>query len=135
MLNVLRSPDIERRLSELAERTGRAESDVAREPTESNIERTLKTAIWPSAPLRKEVSATPAIKCVKNLGWNVEYSPAALRHLKKLDRAMAAEVLDYMDRRVATATDPRDFGKILRHQKFGLWRYRVRDYRIICELE
>jgi mRNA-degrading endonuclease RelE of RelBE toxin-antitoxin system len=35
------------------------------------------------------------------LGWNIEYSPAALRHLKKLDRAMAAEVLDYMDRRVA----------------------------------
>jgi mRNA interferase RelE/StbE len=22
----------------------------------------------------------------------------------------------------------------LRHSKFGLWRYRVRDYRIICEL-
>jgi mRNA interferase RelE/StbE len=69
------------------------------------------------------------------LGWNIEYSPAALRHLKKLDRAMAVEVLDYMDRRVATATDPRDFGKILRHEKFGLWRFRVRDYRIICELD
>ena len=69
------------------------------------------------------------------MGWNIEYSPAALRHLKKLDRAMAAEILDYMDHRVATATDPRDFGKILRHQKFGLWRYRVRDYRVICELD
>jgi RHH-type transcriptional regulator, rel operon repressor / antitoxin RelB len=38
MLNVLLSPDIERRLSELAKRTGRAESDVARELIESNIE-------------------------------------------------------------------------------------------------
>jgi mRNA interferase RelE/StbE len=26
------------------------------------------------------------------------------------------------------------FGKPLRHSKFGLWRYRVRDYRIICKL-
>jgi len=38
MLNVLLSPDIERRLSELAKRTGRAESDFARELIESNIE-------------------------------------------------------------------------------------------------
>jgi mRNA interferase RelE/StbE len=69
------------------------------------------------------------------LGWTIEYSAAALRDLKKLDRAMAAEILDYMDRRVAPADDPRDFGKILRHDRYGLWRYRVRDYRIICELD
>ena len=48
---------------------------------------------------------------------------------------MVTEILDYMDHWVATATGPRDFGKILRHEKFGLWRYRVRDYRIICELD
>jgi mRNA interferase RelE/StbE len=69
------------------------------------------------------------------LGWIVEYSPAALRHLKKLDRSAAAEILDYMDHRIATTTDPRTFGKPLRHGKFGLWRYRVRNYRIICELD
>ena len=68
------------------------------------------------------------------MGWIVEYSPAALRHLKKLDRTIQAEILDYMDARVITAADPGDFGKPLRHKKFGLWRYRVRDYRIICEL-
>jgi RHH-type transcriptional regulator, rel operon repressor / antitoxin RelB len=38
VLNVLLSPDIERRLSELARRTGRAEGDFARELIESNIE-------------------------------------------------------------------------------------------------
>jgi RHH-type transcriptional regulator, rel operon repressor / antitoxin RelB len=38
MLEVPLRPDIERRLSELAKRTGRAESDVARELIESNIE-------------------------------------------------------------------------------------------------
>ena len=40
-----------------------------------------------------------------------------------------------MDSRVATAGDPRHFSKPLRASKFGLWRYRVRDYRIICELQ
>ncbi len=68
------------------------------------------------------------------MGWTVEYSPAALRHLKKLDRTIQAEILDYMEHRVAAAANPSDFGKPLRHEKFGLWHYRVRDYRIICEL-
>lgn len=39
-----------------------------------------------------------------------------------------------MDKRIAMAVNPGDFGKSLRHDKFGLWRYRVGDYRIICEL-
>jgi mRNA interferase RelE/StbE len=39
-----------------------------------------------------------------------------------------------MDKRIAMAANPRDFGKSLRHDKFGLWRYRVGDCRIICEL-
>jgi mRNA interferase RelE/StbE len=69
------------------------------------------------------------------LGWSVEYTPAALRHLKKLDKAIQAEIVDYMDQRIAAAGDPSDFGKPLRHAKFGLWRYRVHDYRVICELD
>jgi RHH-type rel operon transcriptional repressor/antitoxin RelB len=38
MLNVPLDPDIERRLSELAKRTGRTEGDFARELIEGNIE-------------------------------------------------------------------------------------------------
>jgi mRNA interferase RelE/StbE len=69
------------------------------------------------------------------LGWTIEYSPAALRHLKKIGRAAAAGILDYMDGRIAASADPQKFGKPLRHDKFGLWRYRVGDYRVICELD
>ena len=38
MLSVSLNPDIKRRLSELARRTGRSESDFARELIEGNIE-------------------------------------------------------------------------------------------------
>jgi mRNA interferase RelE/StbE len=69
------------------------------------------------------------------LDWSVEYSPAALRHLKRLDRTIQTDILDYMDKRITAAGDPKHFGKPLRHTKFGLWRYRVRDYRIICEFD
>ena len=69
------------------------------------------------------------------MAWTIEYDPGALKDLKKLDRQIQREILDYMDERVARAKDPRDFGKPLRASRFGLWRYRVRDYRIICELQ
>jgi mRNA interferase RelE/StbE len=69
------------------------------------------------------------------LAWTIEYDEAALADLKKIDRQMQREILDYMDKRIAKADDPHSFGKPLRHSKFGLWRYRVRDYRIICELQ
>ena len=69
------------------------------------------------------------------MAWAIEYDPRALNDLKKLDRTVQREILDYMDNRVAKAEDPRDFGKPLRASNFGLWRYRVRDYRIIGELQ
>jgi mRNA interferase RelE/StbE len=68
------------------------------------------------------------------LAWTIEYDEGALADLKKLDRQVQREILDYMDKRIGRAEDPRTFGKALRHSKFGLWRYRVRDYRIICGL-
>jgi mRNA interferase RelE/StbE len=31
---------------------------------------------------------------------------------------------------IAQADSPHNFGRPLRHDRFGLWRYRVRDFRI-----
>jgi mRNA interferase RelE/StbE len=69
------------------------------------------------------------------LAWTIEYDEGAIKDLKRLDRQAQREILDYMDKRVGKAEDPRAFGKPLRHSKFGLWRYRWRDYRIICQLQ
>ena len=66
------------------------------------------------------------------MAWTIEYDPRVEKDLKAIDRAMQQEILDYMDTRIATEEDPRRFGKPLRHDKHGLWRYRVRDYRVIC---
>ena len=68
------------------------------------------------------------------MAWTIEYDEGALADLKKLDRQVQREILDYMEKRIGKAQDPRTFGKPLRHSKFGLWRYRVRDYRVICQL-
>ena len=69
------------------------------------------------------------------MAWTIEYDEGAVKDLKKLDRQIQREILNYMDKRIAKADDPRTFGKPLRHSKFGLWRYRFRDFRIICQLQ
>ncbi|MFI5092852.1 MAG: type II toxin-antitoxin system RelE/ParE family toxin [Candidatus Acidiferrum sp.] len=69
------------------------------------------------------------------MAWRIEYDEEAVADLKKLERQIQREILHCMEKRIAKADDPRAFGKPLRHGKFGLWRYRARDYRITCQLQ
>ena len=69
------------------------------------------------------------------MAWTIEYDEGAIMDLKKLDRQMQRGILKFMEKRVGRTEDPRSFGKPLRHGKFGLWRYRLGDYRIICQLQ
>ena len=68
--------------------------------------------------------------------WIIKYTDTAVKQLKKIDRPVAARLLDYMDQRVATSDDPRALGKNLCGPKLGeYWRYRVGDIRIICKIQ
>jgi len=44
------------------------------------------------------------------------------------------EILDYLEDEIAVLDDPRSRGKPLSRDKKGLWRYRVGDYRILCQI-
>ena len=67
--------------------------------------------------------------------WIVEFDDRARRELRKLDQQTQQEILRYLRERIAGSPDPRQFGKPLRMNLAGLWRYRVGDYRLICRLE
>jgi mRNA interferase RelE/StbE len=69
------------------------------------------------------------------LAWAVEFTPAAERELGKLDRQAAVRIVQYLQDTVSTCNDPRQRGKGLRAGLTGLWRYRVGDYRVICQIE
>nr|WP_236829077.1 type II toxin-antitoxin system RelE/ParE family toxin [Bartonella sp. 11B] len=43
-------------------------------------------------------------------------------------------MVDFLDQHVTSLEDVRAIGKPLRGQLSGLWRYRVGDYRILCDL-
>jgi mRNA interferase RelE/StbE len=69
------------------------------------------------------------------LTWKVEWDDRARRELRRLDKQVQREILTYLSKRIATAEDPRCFGKPLRHEFQGLWRYRIGNYRAICQIE
>jgi mRNA interferase RelE/StbE len=68
------------------------------------------------------------------LAWAIEFSDTAKKQLRKLDKPVARQIVDFMDGRVAPLDDPRSAGKALVGPLGGLWRYRVGDYRVICDL-
>ena len=68
------------------------------------------------------------------MAWSVEFSASAKRQLAKLDRQWQAAILDYLEDEIATLENPRSRGKPLVGDRKGLWRYRVGNYRILCEL-
>ena len=55
--------------------------------------------------------------------------------MNKLDKPVARRILDYMDQRIAPLENPRSVGKALQGPLGDFWRYRVGDYRIICEIQ
>src|SRR3546814_3405303 len=62
-------------------------------------------------------------------------SNTAKTQLRKLDKQAARRILDFMDERVAGRDDPRSTGKALTGPLGGLWRYRVGDFRVICDIQ
>jgi mRNA interferase RelE/StbE len=67
--------------------------------------------------------------------WTVEFDDRARRELRKLAAETQKMILRYLRERIAGSPDPREFGKPLRMNLAGLWRYRVGDYRLICRIE
>lgn len=69
------------------------------------------------------------------MAWAIDYTQTAKRQLKKLDKPVARRILNFLDDRVAKQDDPRTLGKALSGPLGTLWRYRIGDYRAICEIQ
>ncbi len=67
--------------------------------------------------------------------WRVEFTRTAEKQISKLDRSAQKSIQQFLRGRVLSAADPRQLGKALQGEKRGLWRYRVGDYRLICDIQ
>ena len=59
----------------------------------------------------------------------------AEKQLNKLDNSMKSKILKYIDQNLFDTDNPKKFGKALRYNLKGFWRYRVENYRIIVKIE
>ena len=67
------------------------------------------------------------------MAWTIEWTEAAKKQLRKLDRQLARQIVDYVDKKASR--DPRAQGKALTAQFASLWRYRVGDHRVVVSIE
>ena len=67
--------------------------------------------------------------------WQINVSDTAEKQLAKLDRPVAHRIRSFLRERVALLDDPRSIGEALKGSELGeFWKYRVGDWRLICEI-
>ena len=67
--------------------------------------------------------------------WEIRFSEEALKQLKKLDKYTITLIDSWIRKHLEDCEDPRAFGKPLVANHKGKWRYRIGDYRILCEIK
>ena len=70
----------------------------------------------------------------KALSWKISIDSRAKKELNKLDKFAQKKIITYLKTKIETSENPRLFGKALQGNKKGLWRYRVENYRLICQI-
>ena len=67
--------------------------------------------------------------------YKVIFAERAKKQLKKLDKHIAALIIGWLEKNIQNCENPRLHGKGLVENKSGQWRYRIGDYRVICEIQ
>ena len=67
------------------------------------------------------------------MAWQIRITRTAEKQINALDRTVQTRVVKSL-REIMSAENPRRSGKELKGNKAKLWRYRVGDYRIICDI-
>ena len=68
------------------------------------------------------------------MGWTIRYLKSARKEAQKIDPQARERIREYVEQRVAKLDYPWQLGEPLKGQWASFWRYRVGDYRVICEL-
>ncbi len=69
------------------------------------------------------------------MAWTIKFSARLKKDLKKIDKQQLIKIRNYLENQVKPLENPRDIGKPLKSRFKGLWRYRVGDYRVFCQIQ
>lgn len=68
-------------------------------------------------------------------GYSVEFSELARKQLSKLNPYIRSMIIKWVEKNLQGCENPRIHGKGLTANRSGQWRYRVGDFRLICEIQ
>ena len=66
--------------------------------------------------------------------WRLEFSKRADKQLAKMDAGVRRVVVSWLLKNIDGCEDPRAHGKGLVANHSREWRYRIGDYRVLCEI-
>ena len=69
------------------------------------------------------------------MSYSVETTARFDREFKKLDKYTQRMIKSWIEKNLVNCSNPRRLGKGLTANRIGQWRYRIGDYRLICEIE
>ncbi len=69
------------------------------------------------------------------MSYRVETTPRFDKEFKKLDRYTQKMIKAWISKHLSGCENPRASGKGLTANQKGRWRYRIGDYRVICEIQ
>ena len=67
--------------------------------------------------------------------WKIKFEDSVVKLFEKLDKTTQSQIIKYFDKITKSNENPKSYGKPLVANKKGLWRYRVGNYRIICQIK
>ena len=69
------------------------------------------------------------------MSYKILFSEEARKQLKKLDKHISTLIITWIRKNLQGCENPRQHGKPLVANRTGQWRYRIGDYRLICEIQ
>ena len=68
------------------------------------------------------------------MAWTIEFDKKAVKEFARLSKPIQKQIDKFLLKLMKTP-DPRKSGQPLKGNLKSLWRYRVGDYRLICNIE
>ena len=69
------------------------------------------------------------------MSYSIETTGRFDKEFKKLDRYTQRMIKGWIDKNLVVTDDPRQQGKGLTANRSGQWRYRIGNYRLICQID
>jgi mRNA interferase RelE/StbE len=89
----------------------------------------------PKKPSKTANGDIPSKKSPESSVWTIEFLDEALEQFEDLAKPVQQRIFKFLHGRLSQYSNPRLLGEALSGPFAGYWKYRVGDYRIVCEME